>query len=214
MQGRDVYRSRIEFRPLAQHLFATNTLPVFQGGMDRGVQRRLLVICFNRVIPNEERVEAIGQRIGREEPDLLLGWAVEGASRLIRQKGFTIPATSRTAMNDWLFGADPVLAWVAERVRSCRIVGQAPRVATRTAYEHFREWALVEGFAERTLPSINAFVQRITANATGIEYRRFRDGRFFIGMLLTSRGDGNSHDGDAGVTHWCHASSAERRLRH
>ena len=51
VQGRDVYKSRVEFRPVAQHLFATNTLPVFAGGMDRGVQRRLLVIPFNRVIP-------------------------------------------------------------------------------------------------------------------------------------------------------------------
>ncbi len=37
VEGRDVYKSRIEFRPIAQHIFATNTLPPFQGGMDRGV---------------------------------------------------------------------------------------------------------------------------------------------------------------------------------
>ncbi|MFC3205625.1 DNA primase family protein [Aquamicrobium soli] len=201
VQGRDVYKSRVEFRPQAQHLFATNTLPVFQGGMDRGVQRRLLVVSFNRVIPPEERIEAIGQRIGQEEPDLLLGWAVDGASRLIRQKGFTTPSTSKIVMNDWLFGADPVLAWVAERVHSRQIIDQEPRIATRIAYEHFREWALAEGFSDRTLPSINAFVQRITANAAGIEYRRFRDGRFFVGMVLTAAWGANPYDRDASVTH-------------
>jgi P4 family phage/plasmid primase-like protien len=201
VQGRDVYKSRIEFRPQAQHLFATNTLPLFQGGMDRGVQRRLLVVAFNRVIPSEERVEAIGRRIGQEEPDLLLAWAVEGAARLIRQKGFTTPATSRTAMNDWLFGADPVLAWLAERVRTRQMVGHGPRVATRHAYERFRQWALAEGFSERTLPSINGFVQRITANAAGIEYRRFRDGRFFVGMVLTSGHEDHGDSGDAPVSH-------------
>ena len=58
VQGRDVYKSRVEFRPVAQHLFATNNLPVFAGGMDRGVQRRLLVVQFNRMIPAEERIEA------------------------------------------------------------------------------------------------------------------------------------------------------------
>jgi P4 family phage/plasmid primase-like protien len=200
VQGRDVYKSRVEFRPLAQHIFATNTLPVFQGGMDRGVQRRLLVIGFNRVIPYEERIEAIGRRIGEEEPDQLLAWAVGGASRLIRQKGFTLPPTSKTAINDWLFGADPVLAWLAERVRSRQIVDQAPRIATRLAFDEFRDWALSEGFAERTLPSINAFVQRVTANATGVEYRRRRDGRFFIGMVLTHNA-GQLADGDGEVTH-------------
>jgi phage/plasmid-associated DNA primase len=79
VQGRDVYKSRVEFRPVAQHLFATNNLPVFAGGMDRGVQRRLLVIPFNRMIPTQERVEQIGQRIAEEEADLLLVWAVDGS---------------------------------------------------------------------------------------------------------------------------------------
>lgn len=148
-----------------------------------------------------ERIEAIGQRIGQEEPDLLLGWAVDGASRLIRQKGFTTPSSSKIAMNDWLFGADPVLAWIAERVRSRQIIEQSPRVATRHAYERFREWALAEGFSDRMLPAINAFVQRITANATGIAYRRFRDGRFFLGMVLTTAGDTSPYDRDASVTH-------------
>ncbi len=187
MQGRDVYKSRIEFRPLAQHLFATNGLPVFMGGMDRGVQRRLLVISFNRTIPEAERIEAIGKRIGVEEPDLLLAWTVDGASRLIRNKVFTLPPSSRTAMNDWLYGADPVLAWLSEKVDPQPILGHEPRIATRHAYEHFRGWVIAEGFSERTIPSINAFMQRITANATGIEYRRTREGRFFLGMGLTRR---------------------------
>ena len=42
---------------------------------------------------------------------------------------------------------------------------------------------------------------RITANATGIEYRRFRDGRFFLGMVLTTAGDASPYDRDASVTH-------------
>src|SRR4029450_5079084 len=56
VQGPHVYKSRVEFRPVAQHLFATNNLPVFAGGMDRGVQRRLLVHAFHRVCPAEQRV--------------------------------------------------------------------------------------------------------------------------------------------------------------
>lgn len=185
VQGRDVYKSRIEFRPVAQHLFATNTLPVFQGGMDRGVQRRLGVVSFNRVIPTEERIEAIGRRIGEEEPDRLLAWAVAGAARLIRNKGFTLPQSSRAAMNDWLFGADPVLAWLSEQVEIRPMFNPDARVATRHAFERFREWAIAEGFSDRTLPSINGFVQRITANTTGVEYRRTGQGRFFFGMALT-----------------------------
>ena len=187
VEGRDVYKSRIEFRSVAQHLFATNNLPVFQGGMDRGVQRRLLVVPFNRTIPENERIEHIGKRIGDEEPDLLLAWAVAGASRLIRNRMFSSTPSCRTAMTDWIFGADPVLAWLSEEVKVQIILDNEPRTATRNAFERFHQWALAEGFSERTLPSINTFVQRITANTTGIEYRRTREGRFFLGMGLTRR---------------------------
>jgi putative DNA primase/helicase len=184
VEGRDVYKSRVEFRPIAQHLFATNTLPHFQGGMDRGVQRRLLVVTFNRIIPIEERVEDIGKRIGEEEPDLLLAWTVEGASRLIRQRGFTIPKSSQEALMDWLYSADPVLGWLHERVDVHPIVDNCPRIETSTAYARFREWAVAQGFKADLLPAVNAFTQRVKANASGIEYRRWGTGRFFFGMVI------------------------------
>lgn len=184
VQGRDVYKSRVEFRPVAQHLFAANNLPGFAGGMDRGVQRRLLVIQFNRVIPTEERIEAIGRRIADEESDLLLGWAVRGAARLIQHRDFSIPASSKAALNDWLYGADPVLAWLAECVETRPIVDDEPKVRTNYAHHQFRAWAEAAGFKRDTLPAINAFVQRIKANAAGTEYRRRSDGPVFLGMVV------------------------------
>jgi P4 family phage/plasmid primase-like protien len=184
VQGRDVYKSRVEFRSVAQNLFATNNLPPFQGGMDRGVQRRLLVIPFNRLIPIEERVENIGKRITQEEADLLLAWAVEGASRLIRQRNFTIPASCKQALADWIFGADPVLAWLDECVEVKPIVNGYPNLATRGAYDEFRAWAVAEGFKHDKLPAINGFVQRVQANANGVEHRRNKNGRQFLGLTI------------------------------
>ena len=48
VSARDVYKSVLHFRCMAQHVFASNHLPSFQGGMDRGVRRRIRVITFNR----------------------------------------------------------------------------------------------------------------------------------------------------------------------
>jgi P4 family phage/plasmid primase-like protien len=185
VEGRDVYRSRVEFRPVAQHLFATNTLPPFQGGMDRGVQRRLLVLTFNRVIPLEERVEHIGRRIASEEADLLLAWAVGGASRLIRRRTYTTPPSSKQALADWMHGADPVLAWLDECVEVRPIIDGHPALATRVAYERFHDWAVAEGFKNEKLPAINGFVQRVQANAVGVEHRRTGNGRLFLGLVVT-----------------------------
>ncbi len=187
VEGRDVYKSRVEFRSMAQNLFATNNLPPFLGGMDRGVQRRLLVIPFNRTIPIEERVENIGRRIAEEEADLLLAWAVYGASRLVRQRNFSIPASCKQALADWIFGADPVLAWLDECVEIRPVIDGQPTIATRAAYEQFHDWAVAEGFKHDKLPAINGFVQRVQANARGIEHRRSKTGRLFVGLAIVRR---------------------------
>jgi putative DNA primase/helicase len=151
--GREIYRVSVTFRPVAQHVFCTNTLPSFAGGMDRGVQRRLLVIQFNRVIPKEERVERIGQRIGEEEASHLLFWAVEGASRLIRQRRSTVPPSSEMALQDWRRNADPVLAWIETNVTAVDPQsaewGQA-KTKSAEAYRNLKQFAISEGFRENT----------------------------------------------------------------
>lgn len=184
VDGRDVYKSRIEFRSIAQNIFAANLLPPFQGGMDRGVQRRLLVITFNRTIPIEERIEAIGRRVAAEEADLLLAWAIEGASRLIRQRNFTIPPSSKIALADWIFGADPVLAWLDECVEAKPHHDGYPCMTTRDAFNQFHAWAVGEGFRNDRIPAINGFVQRVRANAVGITYKRASSNKLFLGMTL------------------------------
>jgi P4 family phage/plasmid primase-like protien len=186
VEGRDVYKSRIEFRPVAQNLFATNNLPAFQGGLDRGVQRRLLVVPFSRTIPMEERIENIGRRVAAEEADLLLAWAVNGAARLIRQRTFTLPESCKQEFANWILGADPVLAWLDECAEVHPLVHGYPTLATRSAFEQFRAWALAEGFKADKLPAINGFVQRVQANIPGVEHKRTRTGRVFLGLVVRS----------------------------
>ncbi|MDB5412559.1 MAG: putative Phage/plasmid primase [Rubritepida sp.] len=180
--GREVYRSAVEFEPMAQHIFATNSLPSFKGGVDRGVRRRLMVLVFNRVIPPEERVERIGARVGEEEPDLLLQWAVEGASRVIRRGHFSEPESSVEALLDWIYSSDPVLAWMeSDQVEYAR-----PNVTLEAkvseAYGKFLRWAGEEGFDKSRLPAVNVFSQRVLGAGKGVERRRLSNGSRFTGM--------------------------------
>jgi putative DNA primase/helicase len=182
--SRDVYRSAVTFRPVAQHLYATNDLPSFKGGMDRGVQRRLLVLTFNRTIPEEERIEHIGIRISTEEIDLLLDWAVKGAQRLLKQRYFTEPASSRVALQDWLYGTDPVLAWLEQAAG----LDTHAQIQTKDAYAEFKEWAVAEGYRENTLPANNTFTTRILASGKGITSKRTPSERLLIGLKPKSSG--------------------------
>src|ERR1700730_9743517 len=157
--------------------------------MDRGVQRRLLVVTFNRTIPENERVANIRMRIAEEGADLLLTWGVAGASKLIRQRGFTIPPSSKSALQEWLRGADPVLAWIEACVDV--IDPKSPdwdkaRIKSAEAHTKFMSWAKREGFRENTLPAISGFAQRLRANRPSIETRHVREGNFLTGMRIIS----------------------------
>ena len=146
--------------------------------MDRGVQRRLLVLTFNRKIPEAERKENIGTRIATEETDLLLDWAVKGAQRLLKQRYFTEPPSSSVALQDWLYGTDPVLAWLEQSAR----VDANAQIQTRDAYSEFKEWAIAEGYREATLPANNTFTTRILASNKDITTKRTPTERLFVGL--------------------------------
>lgn len=162
MAARDLYKSVLEFRPVALHVYATNDLPTFRGGMDRGVMRRLSMLTFHRTIPAAERIEHIGQRIGREEADLLLDFAVEGASRLIARGFYDEPPSSQRAVREWALGADPVQAWL----QAVNVTGDPQhRVKTSEAYQHFKNWAGAEGYRSDVLPAVNQFTQRVEAQS-------------------------------------------------
>ena len=169
--------------------------------MDRGVERRLLPIMFNRVIPENERIERIGMRIGEEEPDLLLAFAVAGAERLIRQRGFTIPSSSKTALQQWLYRDNPVLAWVKARVAAPERRAEPVQIKSSFAYAQFRDWAGAEGFDARYLPDVSGFVQRLKENRVvpGIIVIHKRSGNWLTGLEIRTTDRGPDEDSEDDV---------------
>ena len=179
--GREVYAPALSFKPQAMHLFATNNLPGFSGGMDEGVIRRLAILEFNRTIPEEERIARIGQRIAAEEGDNLLAWAIEGASSVIQRGGLMPLDSSRAAVREWAHSSDIVQAWLAER---CSYV-QGPPIATGQLHEDFQRWASLNGYNERTTPKAAAFSKRVIAASQGkVEAVRADGHRALMGLQL------------------------------
>lgn len=184
IDGRGVYRERLEFRSMCQNVFATNHLPAFKGGMDRGVLRRLLVLPFNRSVPLADRVENIGKRIAVEEPNLLLAFAVEGAISLVRRRNFEVPQSCRDELNDWVLIEDPVRAWFDACVTTGLAIGAETQIRTNLAYMHFLNWAQCEGYRKEKLADLNGFVQQAKA-CNGIQYKRTAKSSVFFGLSLS-----------------------------
>jgi P4 family phage/plasmid primase-like protien len=175
--GKILYKDMVDFRPIAQHVIATNKLPPFAGGIDKGIRRRLLVLVFNRVIPQHEIIAGIADQILRDEYDLFLAWAIEGASRLIRNGKFTLPKSSIEALEKWTRDADPVRAWIEARVRPTsdpkRDVGY-----TRTEiFQLFQDWAVENGHRKDRLPKSVEFIDRLAEDFPAVLHRCEHDRR-------------------------------------
>jgi phage/plasmid-associated DNA primase len=172
--ARDVYRSATDFVPIALHVYSTNVLPSFSGGVDGGVIRRLLPIDFVHVIPETERDPDLPHDILRNEPDLLLHFALEGACRLLRQQDFTLPTSSAELLQRWMLTADSVRAWAAQRVE---ITSYEHILPVSALYNDFKTWAEMQGLKRDMLPSVISFGKRLRKAAPGLEYQR-SDGSF------------------------------------
>jgi len=189
--GRDV----AQFYPEAQHVFATNQLPPFRGGMDAGVRRRLLVVEFLRTIPPGERIYDIGRRIAREEPDLLLAWAIEGARDLLKNGNrFAEPLSSARILDEWTQTADPVMGWKADRVAPPleAVNSEKPRISNADAFRDFQRWHEdVEG--KKATIGQRTFTERLrSAGLPGVSYVAKHGFRGWEGLRLKKRGEDDS----------------------
>jgi phage/plasmid-associated DNA primase len=156
--ARDVYKSATDFVPIAQHVFSTNVLPSFSGGVDGGVLRRLLPLGFEHRLDEQECDPGLVSKILRDESDLLLDFAVEGARRLVKSNSFTIPASSGELLQSWVRDADPVRGWAADNLV---VTAYESVISVGTLYADFVRWADEQGLKREFLPNVKAFGKRL-----------------------------------------------------
>lgn len=190
--ARDLYKSAFWFRPRALNCFTTNVLPRFNGGIDRGLRRRLVVVTFNRVIPPEEIIPNIAERIAKEELGLLLSFAVAGAARLKRNGGYTIPPSSEEALREWLM-FDAFYEWIELETE---VTTTPPGGWARTSelFASFKSWASDAGYDAKFLPSVATFAQRLRS-IDGVGLKRGAKGTQVIGLVLRGSKPFDEDDG-------------------
>lgn len=179
ISGRYLYKNLVSFYPKALHIFATNTLPSFNGGIDNGIKRRLQIIVFNRKIPKSERIPKITEKIKEHEMDALLNLTLYGTKNLIKNGQYTEPISSQDILHKWEEDTDPIRAWA-----SIFLTLQTNHaIAKRDAYNDFKGWALCEGYAHNQIPSINNFTQRLKSIFPQIIETRDSRTRYYQGII-------------------------------
>ena len=153
--ARNVRERPFTFRPRAGHIFLANDLPAV-ADHSYGFWRRMLVVPWNRSFALNTTFE---RQMQHELPALAV-WALQGAARLLRQGGYTIPASSQGAVADWRSDSNPVQGWLDACIRDIDATPAQAQLPLTSAYASYRFWSKANGF--NTISS-RTFVRRLRA---------------------------------------------------
>jgi P4 family phage/plasmid primase-like protien len=139
----------LEVTPTARLTLATNNKPRF---FDRsgGIWRRLLLVPFEVVIPQKERVagmDKIAWWPASGELPGILNWALEGLRRLRANGGFTAAKASAKALEEHKLESNPARAFLLEHCKA----EEGARIGKEVLYANYKGWCEVNG--HRTLAS-------------------------------------------------------------
>lgn len=165
-KGKDAYDLTIE----ALFLFAGNDLPRFKGSLESIMDRWLPVQFERRVRDTDEDIKDIGKTIAQTEMAGLIEWAMFCGRKLMADKKYTIPVSSREIFNEWREDSDPVQTWLTDEVKE--IGGEVDKKEWTTltdVYESYSDWAKTAGYKSITRRTLSKrmrdsgmMVERIT----------------------------------------------------
>lgn len=136
LNGRYLYGQAFDFKPSHTLFLAGNHQPaVTAGGVS--MWRRLRLIPFDHVVPEDKRNENLANELFDEEGPAILAWIVGGAKHVVEQ-GFDEPASVKAATSEYAEDEDIINLFIEERL----VVG-AGAVQTNSSliYDDYVTWA-------------------------------------------------------------------------
>lgn len=131
--------------PTARFVMSANNRPRFKDGSG-ALWRRMMIVKFDQVISQEERVYGMDNPRWWEQSGELPGifwWAVLGLHRLRSQWGFTESQKSREAIQEYREETNPARSYLIE---CCEAADSAQTVFTSTLYEDYCKWCKSNGY--------------------------------------------------------------------
>lgn len=177
------YCHPFEFRPCATLWLASNHMPRCHDTSD-GVFRRAIVLRFNNRFSHGGAADPNLLEKLRDELPGILRLALDAYGGVIRRGGFTIPASSREAVEDWRLEGDSAMQFFDERV----VRDAESRVSVIEAYMMYQWWARESGI--RHPMTKRAFCGRMEQ----LGARRMKSGsaRYLAGIRLSDAAPGNT----------------------
>ena len=157
MQAKAIYKEPFNFKPKALHIFSANHLPSFSGGVDNGITRRLIVVPFDRSIPEAERIPDLALKIIEHEGDVLVSLALQAAADVVARGYYSIPKACEFATAQWFKDVDPVAEWFEDGGLQRHV--KSAGLLIRELYVRFRDDCSNLGITH--IPGQSRFKQRL-----------------------------------------------------
>jgi phage/plasmid-associated DNA primase len=136
------FRASYEFRPVALHVYPIQNIASSE--LSTAFFRRFNVVRYNRSFEGDpSRVYGLADEIIATEISGIVAYLVEGAARLRRQNGYTVPASHAAEVLRWRSETDTVTAFVAaEMVRAKFDEPRNARRGARLTPSEKHDWTL------------------------------------------------------------------------
>jgi putative DNA primase/helicase len=172
-----MHKNPITFNPSHTLVMLTNHLPAVSGD-DPAVWRRILVVPFDVVIPEEERDGGLPDRLRKAAPTVL-AWAYEGWLSY-QEQGLNPPKVVRIKTQEYQARNDVLGRFLEERV----ITNPHGTVRARELFTAWASWCVASGEHGGTE---KAFAESL-ANR-GYAKKRSSAGQVYNGLMLAGKPD-------------------------
>ncbi len=148
------HQQPFSFLPTAKLTFATNNLPRFTDRSD-GLWRRMLLLHFpNQFLdPSKQNKNLVSDQYWIESGELpgILNWALEGATRFLKQGHFTMPAASNAMINEYKLESNPARTFLLE------FCFEAPeyKLPTSSLFSYYKDWCHEHGYHHLNIDNFN-----------------------------------------------------------
>jgi putative DNA primase/helicase len=161
----------VTFDPSHTALLVTNHLPRVSGD-DPAIWRRIRVIPFDVVIPDDQQDGALDEKL-QAEADAVLTWALTGWADY-RDRGLAEPDAVLTRTDEYKADSDAVGRFIDDE---CLTSSPVLKATTSQLFEAWQTWRAKEGAAEMTSKAFGKSLDRHGYPVAGRDqHGRWRDG--------------------------------------
>ncbi|MFA5271983.1 MAG: phage/plasmid primase, P4 family [Candidatus Omnitrophota bacterium] len=148
------FKESIEVKPTAKILIATNALPRFNDH-SQGTWRRLLLVPFDKVIPESEQKKNLVDML-KKELSGILNFAIAGLNSLNTNGGFTIPKDMKEQVEQYHRDSDPARCFLFENYQA----DPNSKIRCSEIYKTYTAYCIENGYKSMNVRTFGQQVKR------------------------------------------------------